>query len=151
MMSSRFIQYLNLPRVPDDILRQVPRDPAKYDQWINGVKNLETYKWSDQYNREVNAWCQENICAEMYFGFQMIFGCNEIHKDVGTLTKINYVIDTGGQSVMTNFFADDQQTVLASYEIEPHRWHIFKADAYHQVTGLDPALVRFSITGRIFP
>ena len=149
MLKKRYIQYLNLPRIPDSIIRDIPLDPKMYATWSNGKKNLNNYKWSDLYSQELNNWCKEYVCADMHFGFQMLFGHNEIHKDVGTLTKINYVITSGGADVTTAFY-DDQSILLDSYSIEPHRWHIFKADTYHQVQNLEPEQVRFGVSGRIF-
>ena len=150
-MKKRYIQYLKLPRIPDHIINKIPLDPNMYTTWSNGYKNLETYKWSDMYCEDLNEWCRQNVCEDMYFGLQMLFGHNQRHKDKGTLTKINSVITTGGQNVTTVFY-DDIQSDLAcdSYQIEPHRWHIFKADAYHQVHNLEPGQVRFGVTGRIF-
>lgn len=149
MFKKRYIQYLNLPKIPDSIISNIPLDPEMYTTWTNGYKNLNNYKWSDLYSQELNIWCKENVCADMYFGFQMMFGHNEMHKDSGTLTKINYVITPGGSNVTTAFY-DDQSTLLDSYCIEPYRWHIFKADTYHQVKNLEPGQVRFGVTGRIF-
>jgi hypothetical protein len=149
MLKKRYIQYLNLPRIPDSILSKIPLDPEMYTTWTNGHKNLDNYKWSDLYSQELNTWCKEYVCADMYFGFQIMFGHNEMHKDRDTLTKINYVITLGGDNVTTAFY-DDQSTLLDAYCIEPHRWHIFKADTYHQVQNLEPGQVRFSVTGRIF-
>lgn len=148
-MKKRYIQYLNLPKIPDSIIHKVPLDPELYTNWSNGKKNLSTYKWSDLYSEELNSWCHEHICQDMHFGFQMLFGHNEMHKDLETLTKINYVITPGGAHVTTAFY-DDETNMLDSYIIEAHRWHILKADTFHQVHNLEPGQVRFGVTGRIF-
>lgn len=147
MYQPRYIQYLNLPLIPQDILDSVPRDFDLYQGHKN--EQFKTYLWSDSHNKELNHWCQANICPDMYFGFQIITGDMQAHKDTGTLTKIVYLIETGGDAVSTNFF-DDQDNLVASYHILKHRWHVLKADTKHSVTNIQPGQVRFSVTGRIF-
>ena len=149
MYTPRYIQYVNFPPIPKELLDRINRDFAQYCK-EPGRFNSDTYWWSDSFNEEINQWCQQNICADMYFAFQVATGNMVPHKDSGTKIKINYVIDTGGLNVLTEFFDDDFTTKLASYCIEPHRWHIFKADTAHQVINIEPGKVRFSITGRIF-
>ena len=128
-----------------DILDSVPRDFAGYQ----GLKLSDTYLWSDSYNTELNRWCQDNICPDMYFGFQIITGEIQPHKDVETATKIVYLIQSGGDNVNTEFF-DDQHNLVASYKIQVGRWHVLKADTCHAVKNIQPGQVRFSVTGRIF-
>jgi hypothetical protein len=147
MYQSRYIQYLNLPPIPQEILDTVPRDFALYQGQTHGKSN--TYLWSDSHNEHLNQWCQANICPDMYFGFQIITGNILAHKDVVTLTKISYLIESGGDNVNTEFF-DDQHNLVASYKIESGRWHVLKADTYHSVSNIEPGQVRFSVTGRIF-
>lgn len=147
MYQPRFIQYLNLPPIPTEILASIPQDFALYQGQT--AKRFDTYLWSDAHNKQLNQWCQDNICSEMYFGFQIITGDIPAHKDVGTQTKITYLIHTGGDQVATEFF-DDQHNLIASYKIESGRWHVLKADALHSVSNIEPGQVRFSVTGRIF-
>ena len=148
----RYIQYLNLPAIPDDILERlklanITTDSTK--QVVNQAVHSKNW-WTDTNNQELNQWCCENICADMYYAFLVMIANSPLHKDVGTLTKINYVLDTGGENVLTEFYADDQVTKLASYKIEPKRWHIFKADTYHTVINVEPEKTRFAVTSRIF-
>lgn len=147
-LPNRYIQYLKLPTIPQDIIGTVIKDADvhfKKAKFIHG-----SYCWSDFENEAVNKWCQENICSEMYFGFQIFKGNAELHKDIGSHTKIVYLIQTGGSNVRTEFFKDDGTTLLDSYCIETNQWHILKADTFHHVMGVEPGQVRLSITGRIF-
>ena len=150
MYTPQYLQYFIFPPLPDELLNSINKNLEDYTKRVAGAKNPDTYWWSDDFNTEINQWCQKYICQEMYFGFQIATGNMVPHKDACTKTKINYVIDTGGSNVLTEFFDDDFTTKLASYCIEPHRWHIFKADTAHQVINVEPGKVRFSITGRIF-
>lgn len=143
-----YIHYLNFPRIPDQIINQLSREFNQYQpksRYGNG-----TYTWSDSFNIDVNNWCQQYIAESMYFGFQIINQNLPIHKDIGTLIKLNYVIDTGGTNVVTKFWDNDKTTLLASYKIEPNRWHIFKADTFHSVENIQLNHTRFGVTGRVF-
>lgn len=147
MYKSRYIQYFNFPKVPTHIIESIKLDPNFYTKKISHGN----YNWTDQYNEELNAWGQENICADMYFAFQFFERPNIIHTDTGTHTKLNYVISTGGPNVLTHFYDDDRSTILDTYHIEPFRWHIFKADTFHSVPGpFEPGQIRFAITAKIF-
>ena len=144
-----YVRYLNLPQIPKSVLNTVNYN---YNDYIKKAgEGGGTYSWSDDYNQEINSWCQQNICDTMYWAFQIIRGDLGIHKDTGgTLTKLTYLLETGGSNVATEFYADDKTTLLERVVLEPHSWHILKADTYHGVTGVESGKIRFSITGRVF-
>ena len=147
----RFMKNIK-PLIEDynDAITVINEEFALTDDTKKGAFILDE-KGSYTFNKEVNAWCQENICADMYFAFQIMNGNLGIHKDFGTKTKLIYLLELGGENVITNFYEDDKITVTHSYVIESHRWHILKADSYHSVINVEPGKYRFSITGRVFP
>lgn len=144
-----FIHYLNLPPIPEDIINNLNRNWNQYKRkadYGNG-----TYIWSDSFNEEMNTWCQKNISSSMHFGFQIISGNLPKHKDVGTVSKLIYLVESGGPNATTNFYDDKDPTVkIGSVIIEPKKWHALKVDVIHDVTNVDLAKTRFSITGRLF-
>lgn len=147
MYEYEYIRYLNLPQLPQSVLDLINMNLDEYEK---KVVRLETYTWSDSFNEEVNRWCQENICKTMYWGFQIIESDVVVHKDVGPLTKLNYILIPGGDNVVTEFYAEDKTTLVNSVTIEPRRWHLLKADSYHAVRNIEPGKKRFSITGKVF-
>lgn len=147
----KYYRFLNLPRIPDDILCQINREFDSYQRKNPGTGvNRDVYVWSDSFNQVINDWCQQNICSEMYWGFQIIRGNMQPHVDNVTVIKMNYLVDTGGPDVITEWYAEDGVTVIDSVVIDPHRWHILKVDTLHGVKNVMPGATRFSITGRIF-
>jgi len=144
MYPKRFIQYLNLPQIPQHLIDELPQSMQDYDHKVV----YKSYRWTDDLNQEIDQWCKQHICPDMYFAFQFMEGDLEPHQDRGTLTKINYLISTGGADVITRFHEEDQ--VVAEYRIEPQRWHLLKADTVHSVSGVEPGLLRWSVTGRVF-
>lgn len=143
MYPARFVQYVNLPDIPQDILQSISVDPQHYE-FDHG-----SY-WTDQHNQALNAWAQKNICTDMYFAFQCFTNSVNMHKDLGTQIKLNYIVQPGGTQVVTEFYGDDQTTKLDQYIIEPGRWHLFRANVNHCVRGIEPGQVRFAITARVF-
>jgi hypothetical protein len=144
MYKSRYIQYVNLPSVPEEIIQSLPVDIDVYEKHTQ-----QNYHWTDSFNEKLNAWAQENISQEIYFAFQLMTGDLPPHKDIGTLTKFVYILNTGGSNVVTKFW-DDDFNLLDEYIIEPQRWHILKADTYHSVEGIEADKFRWSVTARIF-
>lgn len=142
-----FIRHINLPKIPTDLIKELPADLSVY---TNKALSFPNYIWSETFNQKINQWCKENICPDMYWGFQIITGDLLQHKDNGTKTKFNYLISTGGDQVITTFYDDDQTTVLYEEHIPAESWHIFKADSFHDVKGINKGAVRFCVTGRIF-
>jgi len=132
--------------VPDSLLNKIPTDIAEYK-----IKsNYFTFNWSESNNEDLNIWGRENISPDLYFAYMLIKGDLILHKDVGTTLKLNYVINPGGSRVVTRFWDDNKKDMLAEYEIVPHRWHIFKADNFHSVYGIEKNNLRLSITAQLF-
>lgn len=139
----RYIQYLNLPRIPDEILSELNYNFKEYDI-------LDGATWSNSFNEKIDKWCKDNICDTMYWAFMISQDNLRIHKDYYTKTKINYIITPGGNNVATEWYDKDKTTLLDSVVIEPHRWHIFSADVHHCTKNMEPGKTRFSISGQVF-
>lgn len=142
-----YARYLNLPRLPENILSRINFNFHEYTKGTKSTTNR--YLWSDQHNSVINEWCQKNVSSSVYYAFQ-IMGDLDLHKDNGTKTKLCYLLQAGGDNVYTDFYDDTKTKILQSIKLETHRWHILKTDVYHLVRGVDPQNTRFSITGRLF-
>ena len=147
MYPPRFIQYLNLPVIPQEIIDTLVLDIKEHRRQNNTVIR-DSYTWSDYQTEKLNAWCKQNISNDLYYGIQLMTADVPVHADFGTKTKINFVIGTGGDQVLTKFYDPDQKILLDSYQIEPFRWHIFKADLPHEIVNITGT--RVSVTARIF-
>lgn len=146
MYTYRYCQYLNLPKIPNEIIVKLPTE-------LSGWKmqhSYGNYNWTPHNNEEIDRWCKENICSDMYWAFQLMTGDVTPHRDIPTKTKLVYLIDTGGAKVDTCFWDDARTEKVASYTIPKNQWHILKVDSYHSVEGIEPGKLRWSVTGRIF-
>jgi len=140
-----YIKYVNWPKIPDSILNNILKNDCEYTTHFN----YSTFNWSESNNEELNVWGKQVISEELYFAFTLIKGDLLLHKDPMDL-KLNYVINSGGEKVVTRFWANNKKDLLAEYVIEPHRWHIFKSDTFHSVHGIEKNQTRFSISTKIF-
>jgi hypothetical protein len=145
----KYYRYVNLPKIPAKILNQINLNFDQYEKKdAGGHGNI--YTWSDSFNQAVNEWCQQNICNEMYWGFQIIRGDLKPHTDNVTQIKMTYIVETGGPKVVTEWYETDHNTVVDSVILEAHRWHILKVNTPHGIKNTVPGDVRLSITGRLF-
>ena len=143
----KYYQYLNLPSVPKDIFVNYNFD--EYEKKVQGVVN-PGYVWTDSFNYSIDKWCKENVCADVYFAFQIIKTDIDIHIDNQTKIKFLYILETGGNDVITEWYSEDKKTVVNSVVLEPNKWCMIKVDSPHSVKNVESGKTRFSITGRLF-
>jgi len=143
----KYYRYLNLPSIPKDIFINYNFD--EYEKKVQGLIN-PGYVWTDSFNNDIDKWCKENVCADMYFAFQIIKTDISVHIDNQTKIKFLYILETGGDNVITEWYSEDKETVIDSVIIEPNKWCMIRVDSPHSVKNVENGKTRFSITGRIF-
>jgi hypothetical protein len=137
---------LQLPKIPDNIVKEIYNSARNKK---NLVKKGEAYEWVSAC-KMVQQWCKENICTDMYWGIQIISNNLPLHKDIDTEIKLNYIIDSAGDSVITKFY-DDNMNLIQAVEFEENQWYILDVSKYHEVVGVNQDKSRISVTGKIFP
>ena len=150
MQNARYFRYLDLPTLPQFLIAKLNFNVTEYTRKTPS-KVPDSFLWSDDHNRELDQWGKEFIGSDFYFAFQIMCKDVPIHKDQGSICKLNYILDPGGNNVTTQWWADDQITMLQEVTIETERWHIFRSDVYHSVNNVEPGRSRFAITARLFP
>jgi len=146
MLPCQYIQFVNLPKIPQNIIDRLPMDVEKYPKKLS----LHKYNWSDEHNEEINEWCQQHICKEIYWACQFATGDLPKHIDRPTNIKFVYLLDTGGDQVYTKFWSEDGNTLLSQYLVPLHQWCIIKVNSLHSLEGMADNSVRFAVTGKIF-
>jgi len=148
---------LNFPTIPSYFINNL-----SYEQVNVNSSSYKPYYWSDEntpiYGKTpiidplLKKWLDENISKDVFFSFQLVSGYEgvlDIHKDKGTKQKLYYLIESGGTSVMTNFYNDDKE-LLKSIRMECHKWYILDVTQYHEVVGIESGKTRVGITGKLF-
>lgn len=143
-----------MPQPPEHMMQELINH--RLDEFENIAKlytNSANYIWSDNLMSELNAWCQENVMPMVYYGCQIMSGDLKIHNDKGTMIKLYYLITTGGDDVVTNFY-DAEDNLIESVILLPRVWYIFNTGQRHTVQKQTPWVKgkwRYTISGRIFP
>ena len=136
----------SFPKLPTDIYEKINFNLDQYRN-KNTVGNNVNYVWSDDFNENINNWCQQNVVDGIYYAFQIATEDMPLHKDKNSTVKLIYVLDTGGDDVLTNFY-NDKQELLHSLKVEPNFWYLLKTDVFHAVEGITRP--RFSICATVF-
>ena len=156
------IKRLILPKLPNELVEDVYKTINTGNNVALDGPNVRLtddfgsyytwYKPSDQLQK----WCQKNISPDIFFGIQMIVEKMPMHKDFGptpdsrTELKFNYIIETGGDAVVTNYYTDSAE-LIESHILEPNIWYIINVRVNHDVQNIDSGKRRVAITGRILP
>lgn len=139
-----------LPKVPDNIIQEIYNSITNNNEAFTGFDtnySKDVYGWY-RGNQLLQDWCQQNISPDIFWGVQVITGDLPIHKDLGSESKFNYIVEPGGGNVITYFYDDNDQEI-ESINLEAHEWYILNVSVKHNVKNVKST--RISITGRIHP
>lgn len=150
--------YLNLPKIPTELeqLCLTNIDLIDSDSKLNELNKLEGIGHSITYlPPSVKSWLLKNIIipnfnpvpAEMvsrsvlhvshYIKHSEGTGVHPAHVDYGRNYALNYVINTGGDKVVTYWTDVNKEHITFETEIEPHRWHVIRVNPdWHGVRGI---------------
>lgn len=67
------------------------------------------------------------------------------HKDTGRKIIYNYLLDTGGDNVYTNFYDENKTTEVFSVKIPSQTWHRLDVSYYHNVINIQKPRIAISI------
>lgn len=142
-----FLEYLDLPQVPDRLIRTYEEITAinprfslmqQYPFYESRILEAELRKFVNEIF--INAGLLTNVFSQYHFLHPSV----PMHKDVGRTVAYNFLLYPGGNNVITSFY-DNDKNLLESHCIEPFRWHRLTVDTFHHVSGIDSGL-RVAIT-----
>jgi hypothetical protein len=146
MKKDFLFSYLNLPEVPAELEEQCLRmiDLIDNDYKLNQLNKLEGIGHNITYiPPSVNGWIYKNILSpnfntvpddmikktmlhvSHYIKHKEGNGVHPTHYDYGRNFAINYIIDPGGDNVIT-YWTNENNEIKFQIKIEPRRWHILK-------------------------
>ena len=147
------IKKILLPPIPQHVIDAVFDSMAtgenKAFEDENKKYKLDFYSWIPG-NEIVQQWCNKNISPDIYWGIQVITKDMPIHKDLGTESKFNYIINSGGPNVITNYYNNDEE-LIESCCCDINTWYILNTKVKHDVKNIILGEARISIAGRITP
>lgn len=125
------LEYLNLPKLPQELI------PKVYES-LKGINRFsianEQYKLFEA-TKDLVDFTNSIFYFKHNTAVQIIKNFLPVHTDVYRSKAFNYIIDEGGDNVMTCFY-DDDNNLIESFHIEIHRWHRLNVCVRHNVINL---------------
>ena len=151
----KYIEYLNLPSIPEHLLEPIdviinkpPKDSKKVSETYPDFKsdNYPYFK-TREVNDDLKEWLQSIFDFKIDPQYQLVYDGLPIHIDVFTrrISAYNYLLDTGGDEVKTVVY-DEQHNPLQSETLELKRWHRVSTNMFHSVHGIHPNKVRVAVS-----
>jgi len=139
-----YLQYINFPEVPESLLEShddIINKPPKLNSVID--KNYQYFQ-TRPVNKDLLQWTKDIIGHHAWPQYQIIKYGLPIHRDPARHVAFNYILNTGGISVITGFFNDNKQ-ILCLEQIKLKSWHRIKTDVLHGVFGITHVRIALSI------
>ena len=151
---NNLIDYIDLPEIPKELLPDVQWiiDKPKIDRskqgWNNNVFHPKTID-----NQPLADWLSENVVKALtgdvvfkYFRYQVMYPGFPIHVDnYGRRAAINYLLQTGGDNVLTQIYNKDSE-VIESKKIDINKWHYLISEQPHNAANIETVRVAVAIT-----
>jgi hypothetical protein len=146
--SVKYIKYLDLPSVPEHLLDPVDDIINQYNEKML-VREFAHFQYRT-INKNLDEWVHSIFKMKCYAKYQVIYNGIPIHKDNPAFPgdrkiAFNYVLDTGGDSVITSVY-DDNKILLQSECIPLKTWHSLVVEKYHGVEGIKTVRVALTVT-----
>jgi hypothetical protein len=144
-----YIRYLNIPPVPDNlILNSIEEIEALEPVWPPNFEHPERFLLKKNANKDLEEFLRPyfdfDITAKVHY--QIIRSKSPKHIDFNRSRCYNYVINTGGEKVSTNWFNLANSKLLEHIEVIPAQvWHEIKVDVPHAVQGITQERVALTV------
>lgn len=145
-MEEKFYQELNIPSIPNHLLHLDPNYIVNNYSNVWKVFDTEVYR-QYQVSKNLIDFLQPffdfDITANLKY--QILSKDIPIHKDVGRIKAINYLIDPGGEDVKTTWYSDDL-VPLFEKEILKNKWHTINTEIKHGISGIKDKRLALTIS-----
>ena len=144
-----YIEYLNtLPEIPLELLDNTSNIIDLDKQPTAMGANNPRFQTRIP-NAKLIAWLAEHFKFPFKCQYQIISPEIRIHKDKGRNFAYNYILEQGGDKVVTAVYDEDQTTVLQSEIVPLYKWHRLDVSKFHGVHNIDHDKLRYSLS--VFP
>ena len=128
-----YYEYKEFPSIPENLLESPDAVINKSTEGMHSAFKFNPFYQTRNAVPELTEWASQIIKQPFSIKYQIINEGIPIHKDFGRFTALNYILDTGGDNVLTNFY-DNNKVLVDSVCFPPKKWHIIRTDMYHNVT-----------------
>lgn len=136
---------LDLPKIPSELVFHDPN--IVRERQPNIWKEVPTTVYTQHtVNQDLIDFLQPYFDQELKIRYQVLEHRVPIHKDIGRVAAINYILDAGGDNVVTRWYEDDKQTVKFEKQIPIHVWHRIDTTVYHGIHGIQDKRLALTIS-----
>ena len=134
-MMNDYFSYLELPPLPIELHKEAHDIVLTgEDLFHRNDPNYQVFDASDAIKDFVRPLFPE--FHKFNIRVQVIRNEPGIHVDHNRDYAHNFLIDLGGDNVVTSFFENSTNKLIASHVIEKHRWHRLNVTQKHNVTNI---------------
>ena len=136
-----YIDYINLPDIPDELLEPCDDILRKQSLTINNHNGKSIPPFRDSIQRkevsdQLIKWLQTVFDFPVRAQYLILSSTAPIHKDPKSRPQAyNYIINAGGDNVTTTVYSDNF-TILKSLVIPEKTWHCLDTGRYHSIRGI---------------
>jgi hypothetical protein len=128
---------VDIPSVPEHLIRSLEQI-RELDPVVMYQKDGSTYEvdWYKVYtcDQQLTDWVVEHFPVEVELVEYIISTqAIDLHVDLGRNTAYNYVLDTGGDNIVTEFYSADRSQLIDSIEYTTNAWYVLNVGLPHQV------------------
>ena len=149
----------NIPKLPENLILSVEEvlELENHAVWEGATKNYTLHRCQD----ELREYLEELFPERKDFWYQTIVQELPMHKNKNFSefynrelpgTRINYLIDAGGENVQTIWYKEvskeNEVYISPTHNVvfPIHTWHELKVFIYHSVVNIEKGRRRFAIT-----
>ena len=142
----KYIEYINIPLVPDHLIEDCQSKIDKPTNIETGIPKDYAYFKSKKVSNELTEWLQQFFDFKITPQYQVIYKGLPIHIDKGNrVLAYNYLLDTGGDNIKTAIYNEKYQ-ILQLETLELKKWHRIDTGMLHGVHGINPDRIRVSLS-----
>lgn len=149
LFNIKTIEKFDFPTIPKNLLLSIDQvrelDPITLKRSDGSIYEVEWYK-AYTANSELTNWVKENITIDVELvEYVITTKAVTMHVDLGRKQAFNYIINTGGDNVATEFYKEDRATLIDRTVCEPFVWYGLNVSIPHRVAEPQPG-VRFLVS-----
>lgn len=135
-------EYLNLPPVPSEYINDVYY-AIQHNPNIFAKKFFTDYKIFDA-TQQLKDFTAKIFDFEHVTRVQVLTYHIPIHRDINRDQAYNYIIETGGDNVLTCFYTNEF-LVLDKINIKVNQWHRIDTQIYHSVENISTTRIALTV------
>ena len=137
------LYYYDFPRLPDDMIEEVYKSLKGVDIYPYPLDEYQSFAATQplqEYTKNLFDFSHNTLV-------QIIKDNLGLHKDLGRKRAYNYIIEPGGDNVLTCWH-DEEKNLIESHCINVHRWHKLNVDVFHSVENVTRPRISITINDK---